>query len=240
MNESDLEFELLRETDQRNHNFRPNLDSGSLNLGCGFKDGPRLHFRNFRVNNAQAATAVAEHRIEFMQFFNTAGDAVGGDSEFFGQIPLGCFIVGDELMEGRIEEADGGGQAFQRLENPCEIGALGGQKFGQGFAPFICIFRQNHFADMVDTVSLKEHVFRAAESDALGSEGDCVSHLVRLVGVGADFKFPALICPLHQLGEHAVDGAFGWGQIFVDQDADNIGGRGFHLPGEDFPRGAID
>ena len=49
-----------------------------------------------------------------------------------------------------------------------------------------------------------------------------------------------MVGPLHQLGENAVDWAFGRGHILVDEDADDIGRGGFHFTREDFARGAVD
>ena len=40
---------------------------------------------------------------------------------FLGQVAPGGVVVGQELVEGRVEEADGGGQALEGLEDADEI-----------------------------------------------------------------------------------------------------------------------
>ena len=43
MDESDLKLQLLWKANEGNHNFRANFNSGGLDLGGRFEDGPSLH-----------------------------------------------------------------------------------------------------------------------------------------------------------------------------------------------------
>ena len=93
---------------------------------------------------------------------------------------------------------------------------------------------------MVDPVALEKHMFGTTQPDTLCPKGDGMADLVRLICVGANFHGAALISPLHELSKYSVDGAFGRGEIFIDQDADNIGRGGLDLARENFSRSAID
>ena len=151
-----------------------------------------------------------------MQLFHSSSYSINRNAQLLRQVSLGGLVMGDKFMERWVEEADGGGKTFQGFENSSEVGALGGQEFGECFAPLIRIFGQNHLAHVIDSISLKEHVFRATKPDPLRAKSNCVADLVGLVGIGTDIHGAALICPLHELGKDAVDGALGRSKIFVD------------------------
>ena len=60
--------QLVDVADQRNHDFRCDCAAGFFGSGEGpLDDGARLHPVDFRVRDGQTATAVTEHRIDFMQ-----------------------------------------------------------------------------------------------------------------------------------------------------------------------------
>jgi hypothetical protein len=108
-----------------------------------------------------------------------------------------CWSCGvrQELVQGRIEEADGRGQAVERAEDAGEVAPLIGQQLGDGgFAAFLGV-GQDHLAHRVDAVALEEHVLGAAEADALGAERHRVGDLVGLVRVGADLQAAQLVGP---------------------------------------------
>lgn len=93
---------------------------------------------------------------------------------------------------------------------------------------------------MIDPIPFEEHMLGATKPDSLCAEGDGVSNLIGLISIGTDFQFSALVGPLHQLGKDAVNWALSRGHIFVDENADDIGGGGFDFAREDFACGAID
>ena len=41
-------------------------------VGGGFEDGARLHLGDLRIGDAEAAAAMAEHRVEFVQLARRA------------------------------------------------------------------------------------------------------------------------------------------------------------------------
>ena len=76
----------------------------------GFKDCARLHLGNFRKGDPEPATAMPEHRIEFVQLVNTARDLFNGHAEFVCQFVLLRVIVRQKLVQWGIEKANRGRQ----------------------------------------------------------------------------------------------------------------------------------
>ena len=87
-------------------------DSLCLYFGGGFKDCARLHLGNFRKRDPEPATAMTEHRIEFVQLVNTPRDLFDRYAEFVRQFVLLRVIVRQKLVQRRIEKPDRGRQTF--------------------------------------------------------------------------------------------------------------------------------
>src|SRR3546814_16121965 len=70
-------------------------------------DGARLHLVDFRVADAEAAAAMAEHRVGLFQrllAFLQRGDAEAGAARDRIEIRIG---MRQEFMQRRVEQADG-------------------------------------------------------------------------------------------------------------------------------------
>ena len=115
--------------------------------------------------------------------------AFGFDAELLGEFALGLGVVGQELVEGWIEETDGGRQAFEGGENAGEVFTLVRQEFRQGFLTAFEGCGEDHLAHGVDAVAFEEHVLGAGQADAGGTEGEGDAGLLRGIGVGADGQF---------------------------------------------------
>jgi hypothetical protein len=72
-------------------------------------------------NDAEAAAAQAEHRVELVQLGHAARHFFHRHAELVGQFGLLVVRLRQELVQRRIEEADGGGQAVERAEDAGEI-----------------------------------------------------------------------------------------------------------------------
>ncbi len=83
-----------------------------LHLGSGFKNCARLHLGNLRKRNAEPATAMAEHRIEFVQLVDAPRDLFDRHAQLVGQFVLLRVIVRQKFVERRIEKTDRGWQAL--------------------------------------------------------------------------------------------------------------------------------
>ena len=119
-----------------------------------------------------------------------------------------------ELVERRVEEADGDGEPAHDGEQLDEVGPLVGQELGERRAPPGLVLGEDHLAHGDDAVALEEHVLRAAEADALGPEGARRAGVERRLGVGAHLHPPRGVGPAHQgrelagqLGLEHPDGA---------------------------------
>ena len=168
-----LEVEFFLEADERDHDLWLHFDLLLGDVCGGFEDRAGLHLGDLRVGDTEAATTMTQHRIRFMEAVYTLHDGFDFHADAASEVHLLLLGVGQEFMKRRIEEADGGREAFQRLENAGEVGALEWQELSEGFAAALFIRGENHLAHRINTIALKEHVLRASESDAAGTEGEC-------------------------------------------------------------------
>ncbi len=188
VNDFDLEVEFFFESDERDHDL---WFDGDVLFGDGsgrLEDGAGLHLGDLWVGDAEAATAVAEHRVELVEVTNALGDHIGADAEFLRECILRGVVVRQKLVQRWVEQADGGGQAVECLEDADEILTLVRQEFGQGGFAVIGFLGDDHFAHGIDAVALEEHVLCAAEADADCAEGDGIFDLFRVVSIGADVE----------------------------------------------------
>ena len=113
--------------------------------------------------------------------------------------------LGQELMQRRIDRADGDRLAFHGLEHAVEILALQRQQLVQRGAPIGFVVGEDHPLDDRDAAFAEEHVLGAAQADAAGAERVGELRLIGQVGVGADAHPAELVRPREQLIEPLVD-----------------------------------
>ena len=156
-----IEFDLAG--DQRHHDFRRDRLAGrAAGFDRGLENRARLHFRDFRIGDGEAAAAKAEHRIEFMQFSGAVRELlrIGAHRlRHFGDFFL---AMRQKFVQRRIEQPDRHRQAAHDLEQLDEIGALHRQKFGERGAARVFVARQDHLAHGADAVLVEEHMLGAA------------------------------------------------------------------------------
>src|SRR5438046_3302880 len=124
-------------------------DSVGLYFRGGFKDCARLHLGNFRKSDAEAATAMTKHRIEFVQLVNTARNVFHSYADLVREFVLLRVICRQKFMEWRGEKADRRGQNFEGCEDSNEIVAPIRKEIGQGTCPLGFRARKNHIAHPV-------------------------------------------------------------------------------------------
>ena len=114
-----LVLHLLDAAGQRNHDLRIHVDALLLDIDGGLQNGARLHLGDLRIGDSQAAAAMAEHGVDFVQLFHACssvrssfsfGDLGLGDLEL-GDFDHQVFALGQELVQRRIERADGNREA---------------------------------------------------------------------------------------------------------------------------------
>ena len=94
-------------------------------------------------------------------------------------------VVGQELVERRIEQADGDRQPRHGLEDAHEVLALEGQQLGEVLLALLGGLGHDHVLHVRQPLLLHEHVLGAAEADTLGAEAAGGAGVFGIVGVGA-------------------------------------------------------
>ena len=128
--------------------------------------------------------------------------------------------VRQELVQRRIEQADGHRPAGHDLEQLDEIGALHRQKLGERRAARFLVVGEDHLAHRLDALLVEEHVLGAAKPDAFGAEAHRRFGVGRRIGIGAHAELAHLVGPADQRGEFA-------GQLRLD----HVDLAGQHLAG---------
>ena len=187
---------LLDGGDERDHDFEVRFAAFLLDDDGGLDHGAHLHLGDLREGDAEAAAAQAEHGVGLVQLFDAGQQRAQGLE--LGRAWLGGFQAGDlhqqvlalgeELVQRRIEGADGDGQRPHRLEEANEVGALHGQELLERGAAVLLGGGEDHGAHVLDAVFGEEHVLGAAEADAFGAEEQRLLGVARDVGVGADLQ----------------------------------------------------
>ena len=183
---------------------------------------------------------MAKHRVEFMKFTDALLDLGRLDPEFFGQVVDLFAVVGQELMQRRVEQSDGARQAVEGLEDALKILALVRQQFLECLAAIAFVLGEDHLAHGVDAVPLEKHMLGAAQADTGGAERDGVFHLPRRVGVGANLHFGDLGTPVHDLREVPVSAAALGGGLVLEQALDDFRRGGLDFARENLAAGAVD
>jgi hypothetical protein len=195
---------LLALGDQRVHDLGDRRGLAGLgDVAGGLDDRPDLHLVDLGIRDAQAAAAVAEHGVGLVQFLGPLHQLLGVQAGGLGHGHDVFFRVRQELVQRRVEQADGDRQAFHDREQLDEVGLLEGRDLGQGRAAAGLVVGQDHLAHGGDPGVVEEHVLGAAQADALGAELAGGLGVQRGLGVGADLHAAHRVGPFHQGGEVA-------------------------------------
>ena len=115
-----------------------------------------------------------------------------------GDLADDLIAMRQELMQRRIEQADGHGKPRHDLEQLDEVLALRRQQLGERLAAPLLILGEDHLAHGEDAALLEEHMLGAAKPDALGAEGERLARIGRRIGIGAHFQPAEAVGPSHQ------------------------------------------
>ena len=165
-----------------------------------------------------------------------------GMPSFFARSFCWSLVVRQELVQRRIEEADGRREAFQRLEDADEVLALIRQQLGERLFARLERLGEDHLAHRVDAIAFEEHVLGAASgrcrrrrTRGVARSAPGVSALVRTV---IRVAFGA---PLHQLREVLERAALLGLGVVLDQALDRLRTRAVLIwPGIDLAGRAVD
>ena len=235
-----LQTQFVEVADQGNHDFRNGFDAAFHAVARRLEDRPGLHLGDLRIGDAQPAAPVAEHGVGFPQVLQFPLVTLHGHPGLRGELRNSLVIVGQKLVQRRVERSYGDGIAVHDLEYPDEVASLDRQQPGQRLPPAGLVVGQDHLADRVDPVFFEEHVLRPAKADALGPEGTRGSRLIGLVRIGPHPQPARPVRPGHQAFVPLVDFRFFGGHGFLQQDLEHLGRDGRDGPGDDFTGRPID
>ena len=222
------DLELLDGSDEGNHNLGLGVKAALLEVGGSGRDGANLHLGELGVDDAQAAAAQAEHGVGLLEGVQ-AGEKVTTGLELdvalaavlgVGELDGVVARVVQELVQGRVKQADDDGLAVHGLEHTEEVVGLDLQQLAEGLLLSAGAVGQDEGLDDLLAVA-QEHVLGAVETDALGAEVAGQLGVLGVVSVGADAEDAAaggvatdLVGPLEdglevagELGAHQGHGA---------------------------------
>ena len=197
--------ELLLRADERVHDLGLRIDLLRLALDRRLDDRADLHAEDLGVGDRQTATAVAEHRVRLMQLRDAALDLLEAEAHLLRELGLLLLVVRHELVERRVKQAHGDGQAVHRGEDADEVGALERQQLRERLLARLGRLAEDHLADRSRALAAEEHVLGAAEADADRAELARAPRVLGAVGVRADLHVRVLLRPIHHLRELARD-----------------------------------
>ena len=114
-------------------------------------------------------------------------------------------LLGQKLVQRRVQQPDGDRIAFHRAEDGFEVAPLHGKQLGQGALPARRILGHDHLAHDGQPVAVEEHVLGAAESDPFGAEVAAPVGVGRRVGVHPHPELHDPVGPPHHPVEIAAE-----------------------------------
>ena len=211
-------------------------------------DRPHLEREQARQRQAEADAAQAEHGVLLVHPLD------GRQERDVRRVRLGRHgdldrqlrEVRQELVQRRVDEADGRRQPVHRLQQPGEVVALEREQGVERLTPGLVGVGQHEAFDVLATLP-EELVLGAAQAHTLGTPRPGAARVVGGVGVGAH------VHPAHVVGvpQHPVDGRDQRARLGVGRrrepgvqpvgDVDHHRGvHHRHLATEHLARGAVD
>ena len=149
---------------------------------------------------AQPAAAVAEHRVGLVELLAALAMCSELMPVTLRELVAAGFVLGRELVERRVDQADGHGLAVHRLEDAVEVLASGRAAAwpappcaaSTSSATIISWMARRRSSVSKNMCSVRQ------QADAFGAHLDGVLGVVGRVGVGADLQRADLVAPAHQ------------------------------------------
>mmetsp|Transcript_37749 Transcript_37749/g.118185 ORF Transcript_37749/g.118185 Transcript_37749/m.118185 type:complete len:920 (-) Transcript_37749:644-3403(-) len=198
-----LVAELGERADERDHDLGARVLALFLVGHGGLVDGAGLHLDDLRRRDAEAAAAETEHRVLLLALLHGVHECGLVEAELHGEVQVALVLAGEELVQRRVEEAHGHGQAVHGLEDALEVFALLGEQLGDGGGFLLRRLREDHAAHGGEASLVEEHVLRAHEADALGAVLAGDGGVLRRVGVGEHAQAARVVGPAHEAREGA-------------------------------------
>mmetsp|Transcript_2482 Transcript_2482/g.3526 ORF Transcript_2482/g.3526 Transcript_2482/m.3526 type:complete len:709 (-) Transcript_2482:241-2367(-) len=179
-----------------------------LDVERSLDDGARLHLGDLRVQDAEAATAEPQHGVDLREFVDLVQHSLDSDAQLLGHhlADVLHLAVGEELVERRVEEADGDGAVVHGREDALEVGALEGEQLGERELPRLHVLRHDHLPHRLEPlVARKEHVLCPHQPDPLRAVAPRLGRVLGRVRVGEHHHVPPLVHPPHERPQVPAD-----------------------------------
>ena len=148
---------------------------------------------------------MTEHWVVLGKRSHTTLDCGDVNTHLISHNLLTSKIVGNELVERWIEQADVNRTTVHSLEDTLEVGLLIRQQLGKCLLATLNSLRKNHLAHSDNLLVLEEHVLCTCKTDTLGTK--VTSHLciVGCISVGANLQLGIFVAEVHQFLEVAAE-----------------------------------
>ena len=200
------QFQFVNRTHQRDHDLGTGVAAETLAEARGLRDGTHLQREQPRDHQAQSHTAQTQHRVRLVQTSHRAQQSQVGLVRLALLLghghPNGQFgEVGQELVQGRVDQPDRHRQPVHDLEDADEVLTLQRQQCCQCGLPLRVVFGEDELLDVLLAVA-EEHVFRAAQANALATHAPTARGVVGGIGIRTHRQPSVFVGVAHD----AVDG----------------------------------
>mmetsp|Transcript_17127 Transcript_17127/g.40884 ORF Transcript_17127/g.40884 Transcript_17127/m.40884 type:complete len:872 (+) Transcript_17127:77-2692(+) len=205
-----LPRQLRQAAHQRHHDVRPRQHARARRRHRRLKDRRRLHVRDVRVHDAQAAPAQPQHRVGLLQRLHARAHLRRPHAQLRRQLVAQLVqrraVLRQELVQRRVQQADRHRQPVHRRKDALKVLPLEALDLAQRLrlARRAELLRRDHAPHRRDALLRgEEHVLRAHQPHA--RRAVLARHLAVLgrVRVGVHVHRPEQVHPLHELAHVA-------------------------------------
>mmetsp|Transcript_30325 Transcript_30325/g.65592 ORF Transcript_30325/g.65592 Transcript_30325/m.65592 type:complete len:414 (-) Transcript_30325:1552-2793(-) len=189
---------------ERHHDLGPGVDALGLELLGRGEDGADLSLCDLGVGHPQTAATVAHHGVLLMQPLRDLRQRLLCDAELGANRLATCSGDGDELVEGRVEEADGDAVARHGLDGALEHVLHEGEEVGEGGLALLEGVGHDHAAEVEERLVAAlpvEHVLRPQQTDPHSAKVARLLGVGGRVGVGVDLETGVFVAEAEEVGE---------------------------------------
>ena len=179
------------------------IEAFLLELTCCTQDGTCLHGGNLGEGDTQATSTMTKHRIVLCQRMNALLYFFHAYSHLCCHCLLTGFIMGNKLMQRRIEQTYVYMQSVHSFQYSIEVSLLVGEQFGKSLLTSFYRIGENHLAHGNNLLSVKEHMLCTCQTDTLGSEVACYLSIMWRICIGANLHLGVFVAEVHQFLEVA-------------------------------------
>ena len=160
-----------------------------------------------------------------MQAGDDGLDVLNGLALCFCQSSDVSFLSGNELVQRRIQEADGYGVTLHCFVDTLKVSLLHGLEFCQSSFTLFDGVGADHLTEHGDTILVEEHMLGTGQADAVCAKLKSFCSVCGSIGIGTYVEVAILVSPSHDAAEFTGDGSIDSGDhAFVDVTGGTVNG----------------